>query len=523
MMDFADNVAKVTGLKEGYVTPDNNWLAGNLEKDMMDVVDRVLRKKYLKEFLDNVKQIFSEDVLNKIEAVYGTAFADAIKDVLYRMEHGTNRQQGTNKVVNSFMNWVNNSVGAIMFMHVRSALLQTISMVNFINLSDNNVLKAGLAFANQKQFWSDFVMIFNSPTLKQRRRGLQTDINEAEIANAAANSRDKASAILAYLLKVGFTPTQIADSFAISMGGASFYRNRVNTYLKQGMDQKAAEERAFEDFLETSEKSQQSARPDLISPIQASALGRLIFAFQNTPMQYTRLIKKSIRDLAAGRGDAKTHVSKILYYGFLQNMLFTGLQNAMFGMMFEDDEDEDVKERYKKKQVRMINNMVDTILRGSGLPGAIVSTAKNAIMKFIEQEKKGWSADHTYTMIELVNLSPPIGSKLRKVYSGIQTYRFNKKIMGPMGFDIQNPAWEMVANWVSGITNVPMDKVLQLVDSAREATDRRNALWQRIAVALGWRTWDVNIIEEEVEEFKNIGKKKTTSKKTTKKKVTPKN
>ena len=163
----------------------------------MYVVDRVLRKKYLKEFLDNVKQIFSEDVLNKIEAVYGTAFADAIKDVLYRMEHGTNRQQGTNKVVNSFMNWVNNSVGAIMFMHVRSALLQTISMVNFINLSDNNVLKAVLAFANQKQFWSDFVMIFNSPTLKQRRRGLQTDINEAEIANAAANSRDKASAILA--------------------------------------------------------------------------------------------------------------------------------------------------------------------------------------------------------------------------------------------------------------------------------------------------------------------------------------
>ena len=67
-----------------------------------------------------------------------------------------------------------------------------------------------------------------------------------------------------------------------------------------------------------------------------------------------------------------------------------------------------------------------------------------------------------------------------------------------------------------------MDKMLQLVDSAREATDRRNALWQRIAVALGWRTWDVNIIEEEVEEFKNMGKKKTTSKKKTKKKVTPK-
>ena len=64
-------------------------------------------------------------------------------------------------------------------------------------------------------------MIFNSDKLKQRRSGLQTDVNQAEIANEAKGAKNKAGAVIAYLLKIGFTPTQIADSFAIAVGGAS--------------------------------------------------------------------------------------------------------------------------------------------------------------------------------------------------------------------------------------------------------------------------------------------------------------
>ena len=40
-----------------------------------------------------------------------------------------------------------------------------------------------------------------------------------------------------------------------------------------------AETKAFEDFRETAEESQQSARPDRISMQQAGGLGRLILAF----------------------------------------------------------------------------------------------------------------------------------------------------------------------------------------------------------------------------------------------------
>jgi hypothetical protein len=42
-------------------------------------------------------------------------------------------------------------------------------------------------------------------------------------------------AVTSYLLKIGYTPTQIADSFAIASGGAPFYRNRIKTYMKEGL------------------------------------------------------------------------------------------------------------------------------------------------------------------------------------------------------------------------------------------------------------------------------------------------
>ena len=227
------------------------------------------------------------------------------------------------------------------------------------------------------------------------------------IMDAAKNSKDKASAIISYLLKIGFTPTQIADSMAIATGGATFLMNRTKTYLKQGMSQQDADAKAFEDFVKVSDETQQSGDPMLISKQQASHLGRLILAFQNTPMQYVRLMKKAGQDLVNGRGDAKTNISKIMYYGFVQNLLFASLQNALFALLPEFDPDDDDEKRQKiinTKTERIANSMLDTILRGSGLTGAVISTLKNTINRYYKEEAKGFRADHTQTLIELANI-----------------------------------------------------------------------------------------------------------------------
>ena len=75
---------------------------------------------------------------------------------------------------------------------------------------------------------------------------------------------------------------------ATALGGASFYRNRTNTYVKKGMTLEKAEAKAMQDWVEISETNQQSSRPDKISSQQRSDLGKLLLAFANTPMQYTR-------------------------------------------------------------------------------------------------------------------------------------------------------------------------------------------------------------------------------------------
>ena len=500
MKAFASKLGEISKMPDGYIKPTESWTAGTIGSDIVSISTRENRATHLKEFLDNKEVIFSKDNLNKIEAIYGTDFRSSLEDMLWRMENGSNRRTGQSKLVNGWFDWVNNSVGAIMFFNFRSAVLQTISAVNFVNWSDNNPLKAGAALANIPQYTKDFAYIFNSDMLKQRRAGLQTDVNASELADSIANKKDKVNATIAFLLKKGFLPTQMADSFAIASGGATFYRNRINTYKKQGFTGKEAESKAFKDFQEISEVSQQSSRPDLISEQQAGPLGRLILAFQNTPMQYTRLMKKAAVDLKNGRGDTKTNISKIIYYGAVQNIIFTAMQNAMFGLLFEDEEEKG-DDRYDKKKARMLNSMSDTILRGVGVYGAAVSTIKNVALKFIQEEGDG-RPNHTYTLIEAINLSPPIGSKARKIYTATQTYTFNKDEIKEKGFALDSPAYGAVGNVISAGTNIPTDRVYNIVNNAQAALDKNNKAWQRIAVALGWNTWDVGIERKKFEKDK---------------------
>ena len=429
------------------------------------------------------------------------------------MKSGRNRPAQPGAYEQQWLNWVNNSVGAIMFFNRRSAMLQMLSFANFVNWSDNNPLKAGIAFANQPAYWKAWSKIFNSPKLKERRGGLKSDVQEQEIANQAKNSKDKASAVIAYLLKIGFTPTQIADSMAIATGGATFLINRTKSYKKQGFDQETAEAKAFEDFSAISDETQQSGDPMLISAQQASHLGRLILAFQNTPMQYTRLMKKAAQDIVNGRGDFKTNMSKILYYGFIQNLIFSSLQNAFFALIPGFDDDEPEEEALDKKTTRILNSMLDTILRGSGLTGAVVSTLKNAIMRYQKEEEKGFTADHAYTILELINVSPPIGSKARKVYNAIQTKKFDGDVMEAQGWDPTlegkfnvSPYYEITGQLSSAFLNLPLDRALAEVDAIAEALDTRNTSYQRLALGLGWRTWDVDADKEEEEFVKIIAK-----------------
>ena len=481
-----------------YAEPGQNWEVGSITSDLIKAIQTTKRSQYLAPFQSNVDIMFSEKNLNKLEAGFGSKYREALENSLARIRIGKNRlSSGSgNKLENRVLDYVNNSVGAIMFFNTRSAALQTLSAVNFLNFRENNPLAAGKAFANQPQYWKDFSKLMNSDYLVDRRQGIKLNVAEAEIADAVHDQTNKAKAALNYILKKGFLPTQFADSFAIASGGATYYRNRVKMYEKEGLSTKEAEKKAYLDFMDTAEKSQQSSKAQRISMQQASNLGRVVLAFANTPSQYLRLSQKAASDLANGRGTKVENISKLAYYSVVQNLMFTTLQRATVGLLFDDDEDD--KAQAKEKLPDVISSGIDNLARGAGVAGAVLVTAKAIAMKVYKESKKKKSR-YTDAAYELLTFSPPIRSKVIKLRSAGSTFDWDKKEIKEKGWSLDNPAYLASANIVSAVTNVPIDRVIKKIDNLKGAMDEQNADWQRVALLMGWSEWELGIDDESSE------------------------
>jgi hypothetical protein len=503
---FADQI-KLILKGDSYSKPTQNWLSGTITTDLLDALKNNKRPKYLQQWQNNVDAIFSEANLNKLEALHGSKYREALENTLARMKAGSNRIEAGSRLSNQILDYINGSVGAIMFFNTRSAILQTISSINFINWSFNNPYKAGKAFANQKQYWKDFSKLMNSDYLIDRRNGQKIDINESEITNAAATSKNKAKAAISYLLQKGFLPTQIADSFAIASGGATFFRNRINDLVSQGISLSDAEAQALLEFREVAEESQQSSDPSKISQQQSSVLGRLILAFQNTPMQYGRLTKRAYQDLINGRGDAKSNISKIIYYTFVQNMIFNMLQQAVFALGFgDDDEDDDKKEA---KYIKVANGMLDSQLRGLGVGGAAVSVIKNFLMDIYERSGKD-RPEYVDSVWKLMQFSPPISSKISKLKQAAWAFdsKARREEIYEKGFSVDNPAYKSLSKVVSATTNVPLDRLYSKGENIQAALSDESDWWQKVAMLSGWPEWSIMDKSSKTKKKTKIKKKK---------------
>ena len=165
----------------------------------------------------------------------------------------------------------------------------------------------------------------------------------------------------------------------------------------------------------------------------------------------------------------------------------------------------DKKERY----YRVANGMADSILRGSGEFGAMLGTTKNVILKIAEREGFDEKA-----IEEIFNLSPPIGTKTRKLFDIKDKFTYKQELakMREMGVDTENPAVLAAGDALSFGLNLPADRALRKINNLRAAYDKENETWQRIALSLGWSKWDVGIPFESASKS-NMKTKKLTTKK----------
>jgi hypothetical protein len=512
---FAEELSKITKLDNGYPNITKEWLGGNIDTDIANAANTSLRDIFLQDFINNKNQIFSPQNLKLIKQAYGNDFTNALENILERMTTGINRKKGKDKEFNAVMTWINQSVGAVMAINMRSAILQQLSIVNYTNWSFNNPFMMAKAMANVPQFLKDYIKIWNSPFLKERRGGMAIEVNMADIADS--NPSNLFLKLNKKLLELGFKPTQWGDSNAISFGGATWYRNRLNQLLKEGtMTEKEADAQVMLELRELSEEHQQSSRPDRISRQQSSDIGRLILAFANTPLQLARSHKKAIGNLIYRRGDAKTNMSKAIYYGMAQSLIFVALQQGLFSLLADDDDELDEKE--KRKLDYALHSVIDGLLRGIGFAGATTAALKSLAMEYYSQYQKRkegkYIRDGALKLIQRgLSISPPMSKKIGDIVEAqkFETWRQYKNDPFYKGF--------AVANYVSGLTNVPADRIFKKIENLKAASDDRTEAWQSIFLSLGWSPYNVGVQWPETPPKKT--KKKSTTVTSTTIKSTP--
>ena len=471
-----------TKYKINYVQPKKNWKDQSIDSD---VTSSILsgRKALYGEFLNNKEKVFTKENMNKIEAIYGTEFRKALEDIFYRMEMGVNRS--AKEMDNFWIKWLNAGVGNIMFINIRSALLQTTSFTNFIDVvGDNNPVAAMARFADFKTFKKDILMLWNSKFLRARRMRGKIDISMNEILEGVDSSQEFFWKLTKKMQELGYKPTQLGDSFAIALGGASFYRNRYNTYVKAGRSQTESHNRAMRDLRERAEETQQSSRADLISEQQASIAGRVFLSFQNVTMQYTRIAKKLLVDIKNKRRVKKPdgtyyniNQSRVIQLGRIgmyvgyQHLIFQGLQQGILALLaFNDDDDKEIS---TKQKVNYLNGAIDAIMRGSGILGGILSVVKNIALEIFR-------GDTYRSQNAILDVSPALKSKYtkaRKIIRGFEKGKYSDVL-------IETPAF---------IYGLPTDRIVKLIDQFGYGFDlygQEYEKYQRIMLLLGWNHYN---------------------------------
>ncbi len=498
---FADELQLIQKQAE-YPGPTTNWMVGNIKSDILSGIDTKFRSELLTEWNENIDIAFSDKNMNKLEKAFGSKYVEAIRDSIKRMRSGSNRptyEGSGSRQVNEMMDWLNGSVAVAMFLNVRSGSLQMLSNVNFINWGDNNIYAAAKAFVS-KDYVPTVMKLMNSDYLVNRRDGLKINVNEAELAAAAKQGGFKG--MLNYLLDKGFILTRIFDSLAIATGGATFFINRTKANLKRVnaetgklYTQAEAEAAAFDDFYAIAEETQQSSNPSKISSQQASLFGRVILAFQNVTMQYNRKAKKMLLDFIkrrkrpgmTQRESDLSNLSGVIYYVGVQNLVFNSLQQALFALVFDEDD-----EREKDKVANTIHGMMDSLLFGLGFGGAIVSTLKNVARELNFQHGRK-NPKYEEAVWNLFDISPVIDQKVRNVRTALRTFSWNRKEIKKRGWSLENPAYLAISQLISAFTNVPIDRALRKYNNINQAFDEETRTFERVALLLGWNGWNFGL------------------------------
>jgi len=91
----------------------------------------------------------------------------------------------------------------------------------------------------------------------------------------------------------------------------------------------------------------------------------------------------------------------------------------------------------------------------------------------------------------------------------LKTREFEKDVIEERGWEITrdgrlnlSPSYNVLGSTAEALLNIPLERTIAEIDALVEMTDQRNSSLERIALALGWRTWDIGVPNEEEDQIK---------------------
>ena len=467
------------------ITPEDLSSRDPISKTLNREIVKKMRNEELTAFNKNLKALGldpsdkNSPVWKQLEAQYGQDYAGAFKGILRRMKSGKNRL--SSQPVNPILKWLGVATSTTMFWNKRSAVLQMTSAFNFLGLPNNNIFQATAAVANAPQFISDIKFLWNSNYLQDRRGGAKFDVLADEIAGEEGDAWMSRTINKIFTGKFGgFAPTRLADSFAIASGGAAFYRNTINALVKQGVDPKDAQKQAYAQWANNSETTQQSADPAKISDIQADELGKIFFAFANTPFQYARYAKRKIQDVATGRSkNPRKDIQTALYFTVGQTVMFNGLQTGLVALAMSDDDDDALGD----KALLTVERSITGLIKPLGYGGAATAATLQALAELYKQRELGYgSKDNKSKRSQRVAdaflaISPVLSVKFRGAKKAAEKLEIGDRI------GAATEAGQF-------LTGLPFAKLMNDVSNIKEALEIENDAMEKWARIAGWSKWD---------------------------------
>ena len=311
---------------------------------------------------------------NKKQRTVGDRIHDALLNQLGSSTF-ENYVRGIN-VGKSFMDYVaTNYITSRIGGNFKVMFGQLTSMVNYCENMPTGLWAKGFAECLKHPKETIKFMFENCDYLKARLAGNSMNEVMLKITDEADRFRS--------LRNFCTTNTKYGDLFAIAFGGKPY----VDYLISQGL----SKEEAIQKFVEDTMRSQQAGQASATSVWQKKQsehpLTRMIFAFNNTTLQYERKFVDAMASKARGDISTKEFVKALLIYKVFNPILFTtfltnlSFMNLIRGLMGDDEDG------VEKFGIDVISSILFANLAAYGYLGMGLSTICSFAMTLVDKKE----------------------------------------------------------------------------------------------------------------------------------------